>query len=338
MKRIIALICVFLLMFSLCSCAMLSGKSKDVERYRSQAQEKLDADDIEGAIAILEEGVAYTGDEGLKRMLDAARDLLKSQDLFTSASDTSSPEATSAPETAAAPETSAPETAAAPETTAPETTAVPETTAAPTAAPTAPPATEPKNLLDGFSSSELKTLNVFLSNFSEVFMGSYDSSNYSYYDVLNFCHLHFVINNSNYITFGSTEMWMSAANVDTAAKRYLGASVPHSGTYESSYGNYYRYESGNWYSPAASGESYNDFTIANSMTRNADGTYTVNFDVYSLELAIYFEIGMPAGLYNVRSASQCTYPIEYRYSGTAIIRDYTLSTGSASYQLVRYIT
>lgn len=194
------------------------------------------------------------------------------------------------------------------------------------------------NLIDGFDSSQRRTLNIFLSNFSEAFFGSFDRNSFDPYAVLSFCHIHFVINNSEYLDYGPEEMTMSAENADACLNRYLGISLPHGGRHESSYGTYYRYEDGYWITGTAMGESYNNFTIANDLRRNPDGTYTVHFDVYGLDLETYFMYDMPDELYSLRRADDCSYKIEYLYSGTAIIEDYTLSTGSASYRLIKYDT
>lgn len=71
MKRVIACLLALLLMFSFCACSEEeTGSDPIVQAYLEKAQEFMDADDLDSAVAVLEEGIANTNASELIEMLD----------------------------------------------------------------------------------------------------------------------------------------------------------------------------------------------------------------------------------------------------------------------------
>ena len=219
-----------------------------------------------------------------------------------------------------------PETKDFPYTSTPEATELPVTDVQPT---------EPEyvfhNMIQDLTDRQLYELNVFLSNFSEIQMAYYEDGISTGYDAVNFAFLHTIVNNYKAIVFDGSWMKISADTIEQYTNRFLGVVPPRQ-----TYGGYYEYVDGYYRVPAASGETYNHFTIANTVYENPNGTFTVYYDVYQLDYEVYFDKGMPDAVYHLRTANGSSYALTYEGSGSATIRPYTLSNGRESYQLIFY--
>lgn len=241
----------------------------------------------------------------------------------------------------ASPETepALPETEPAPPETEP---ALPETEPAPPETEPAPPETTPQenpDLTESFSREEWKRINLFLSNFSEVFFDDYsDASSDEGFDLLNYGYLHLKINDSAKIDYGPEYYSVSKENMDRCLSRFFGKTVP-GGEYSKTFGSYtqYIYFWDNAFQfPAADGEAYNNLSIVYQMEKTDHNTYMVWFDVYALDLEEYFDRGIADSYYSMTdSEAASSYSLEYCYSGRAEVRDYESGTFK-SYQLISY--
>ena len=96
MKRIVALIMAVVISICITACNSDTDKSKStVEQYKNVAQEYIDKGDIETAKKALEEGIALTNDEGLKKMLE---EISTVDEVKEESADVSSPEAEALPD------------------------------------------------------------------------------------------------------------------------------------------------------------------------------------------------------------------------------------------------
>lgn len=320
LKRILPLLLVLAL---LCAC---SGQEKQqendlAESYRNVAQGFLDKGDTASACKALEEGIERTGDEGLKQMLAAL---------------SAEPEQTSAPTTA---------TAATEPTTEPTT----ESTTEPTTEAMTEPIEEPTeeatakgpggSLTWGFCADDWYRINIFLSNFSEQYFGSF--SDYNAYAMVKFAYQHNKINQPSNVRYdsGSYCFTIDSTVVDQTLYRFFGCTVAHgkqSKTYSGGYTETIDYHDSAYYFPAASGEFNGYISVATWMTVNSNGTYSVSFDVYALDADVYNNYGISSDFYYLTDAEASSrWDLRYCYSGSATISDY--DGGSyTSYQLIDY--
>ena len=186
-------------------------------------------------------------------------------------------------------------------------------------------------------------VNVFLSNFSEQHMAPFHVANASDDQLLQFVHLYLKINHANLITYEAGEETISLADMNDNLQRFFARSVsPVEGqTYMLDAWNSFRYSGGRFRFTAADGESYNYFTVVDEMTRNADGTYTVRFQVYELGLEEYWNTpGIDGSFYRLDSDGvaamvwgERVIPVQ---GGTAVLRDYTKPNGVVTYQILDY--
>ena len=188
----------------------------------------------------------------------------------------------------------------------------------------------------------LYRINIFLSNFSEQGMQSFNSSTVSDDYLLRFINLYCKINHHNQISYIGGEECVSLQDANTYLNRFFTRSVsPYEGmTYYWDSWHTFRYSGGYFRYPAADGESYNYFTIVYEMTANSDGTYTVKFQNYELDLDEYWDhLGVDYSFYwlNNDQVAQLVWanrvtPVE---GGTAVVRDYVFN-GSTTYQILSY--
>lgn len=186
-------------------------------------------------------------------------------------------------------------------------------------------------------------LNLFLSNFSEVYMPSFTPTTATGAELLWYVERHLFINNNSEISYSDdgTAQRFSNVSAQNCLDRYFGVSLEpkdYSGTVckeERSYkyidGYFCNYRWG-------IGEAYNRFTIVSSVCKNSDGTFTAEFDVYEQSIDEYQMRGLTRDMYALRpdTVMQHVPAVTHRESGTAVVRPYTKNDGGASYQLVSY--
>ena len=182
--------------------------------------------------------------------------------------------------------------------------------------------------LENLSAEEIELLNLFLSNFSELYYENIDNGNAE--DMINFVVVNTKVNYKENILVDTSDghytEYISEEYMAKRIDRYFGVSIEPVST------EICTYENGRYYPEMSEGERFlNNFTKVISATQNPDGTVTVNYDVYGCDI----EFGLPPERYykGVGSAnldSGCTY----RYSGTAVLEPVYLGEGYANYHLI----
>ena len=182
-----------------------------------------------------------------------------------------------------------------------ETPTVPEITTAAPATVTMPQVTQPSNsinvLNDGVPSNryltatELKSVNIFLSNFAEVEFPNY-SYNYNYNDMINFAILHNYINGNSSCKVNGSQVSISGDTVKKNISRFFGTSIPLSSTDIASYmGDGYFYTDTGLlqnkirHSSSGYGKIYT-FVVIDSISLYFDGAYGVQFKIYKTNTPI----------------------------------------------------
>lgn len=188
---------------------------------------------------------------------------------------------------------------------------------------------------------QLYRINIFLSNFSEQQIKTFTTATCADDYLLRFVELYFKINENSRISLVAGEECMSLADANTYMKRFFGKTAsPYEGaSYLLDAWNEFKYSGGYFRFPAADGGSFNRFTVAREMTANTDGTYTVNFQVFELDLSEYWDKGMDNALYWLSNdevaalvSSKRVKPVQ---GGTAVVRDYNFN-GKSTYQILSY--
>lgn len=211
-----------------------------------------------------------------------------------------------------------------------------EPTEAPTAAPTEAPTTAPTeaptvpaqgNVIP-LTDTIRQRINVFLSNFSEQGFDHYPADNYN---LLQFGYMYCKINRSEKLGTTDSTYYVKKTDMDTFLKDFFGKTAPGQG-YDG-YGPYDSiiFENNAYHFPAADGECVDYLSIVSEMTKNSNGTYDVEFDIYLAEE------GTQSSYYKLTAEQAAkSGKLQWCGSGSAIVRDYTRSTGKVSYQLIRY--
>ena len=144
--------------------------------------------------------------------------------------------------------------------------------------------------------------NTFITNFVEVFFYEYNRDTADTERILDFAHIHIKINSSDSISYAKKgELSYETFTFDKAssvASKYFGILLsedeckklpaPPSTFGDQPAGPFY--EDGKIWYQAADGESHNLIGIVNSVTNNADGTQTIDFTIYSIELETYWQL------------------------------------------------
>lgn len=187
------------------------------------------------------------------------------------------------------------------------------------------------NILSEMDSPALREVNIFLSNFSETY---YDPSSGSFGDAegkIQFAYLHALINSYSLTFYENGYMGISATDVNSILKRFFGSTVPRETPRNS---QYWTYENGNFIMPAASGESYADFSIATKMIKRPDGNFDVTFNIYADPSAYGGNSIIDKTIYSLTD-SEVDAKYKYRGSGNAILKA-KVHNGRNTYELVSY--
>lgn len=133
--------------------------------------------------------------------------------------------------------------------------------------------------------AEHKKLNIFFSNFSETYVKAFDKGKISDSKLIHFGFNHNYINNTNRIKGesinGNAYSVISKEYVFESINKYFGIDMS-SHKLENGQkitGTALKYSNGNFYMPAASGETY-PFSQLTKLIDNGDGTMTAYVDVY----------------------------------------------------------
>ena len=188
------------------------------------------------------------------------------------------------------------------------------------------------DVLPSMSAAEKREINIFLSNFSEAFYDP-DDSYYTNPDEqkISFAYIHAKLNSPKKILWEGSYYGISAENVDAILYRFFGETVPHK---TPSGSKWWKYQNGKFLMPAADGESYPDFSIATNMLVNADGTYTVAFNVYSDDSVTGGDRLTDKTVYSLTDAEAAKKYTLTGY-GTAVVKA-KVYNGANTYELVSY--
>ena len=177
----------------------------------------------------------------------------------------------------------------APATPAPPTEAPQTPTPAPT---TAPPATVAPSAGAVKLDADLQyRINIFLSNFSEQGVLSFNSSNAADDFLIRFVRLYCKINHHDLITYENGEECLSLDTANLYLNRFFGRTI------EPVNGQEFMIDA--WHSFRFENGAFRFEAVVYGMTKNADGTYTVQFQNYELDLDEYWDKGMENSLYQL---------------------------------------
>lgn len=202
--------------------------------------------------------------------------------------------------------------------------------------------------LRSLSSGEQREINIFLSNFSEVWFHEYDLHTFEVgYDVfdtaeaedsqlINFVFNHLLVNGFSVLsqTSDGSEVYLSLSKINTYTQRFFGRNV----TLEGFVLPNYQVSSDKVYRTWGSGDTYNHMTVAEEMWLQADGTYVVKFRIYAAGVAYDAGPGSigDSSIYYLTPEQARTDPgVTYYRSGIAVVKPYR-HNGRDSYQLISY--
>lgn len=300
MKRLVSLFMVLALLLAFSGCSFFDGEELTAEEYLERAEELVEEGKLRRAESLLKRGIRKTDDnEELQAYLEIVQAMLEGDD----PSNGESVEGTRAP--------------------------VDETDAsqAPTQATQQTESPTGINMLDSFNAEEMYKINVFLSNFSEQGFQAYPCDDY---DLINFGYIYAKINNREVLGIEGYEYYVHKADMDSILNRFFGATAQVS---EGTATQWMRYSNGTYYFPAADGASYSYCTVATSMVDNGNGTYTVDFAIYE---GMEPHMSMSPFYSMTHAEAAVRTDISFKQYGTAVVRDYTRSSGAESYQLISY--
>lgn len=187
------------------------------------------------------------------------------------------------------------------------------------------------NLVNTFTTEQMREINVFLSNFSEQRFQAYPVD---IYDLLNFVYKHCEINRARLIRYSAGYAYIDLEDVNNILWEYFGRSVTPDGNYvcyNSTDGDDIVYKDGFMRYTAASVDSYGYVTIVTEMTENSDGTYNVLFNIYSVNATSLEKY------YKLRAEDVAQYSeMKLVATGSALVKTYQRTQSALAYQLVKY--
>lgn len=187
----------------------------------------------------------------------------------------------------------------------------------------------------------LYRINIFLSNFSEQQVKPFTSATCADDYLLRVVELYCKINHPGLISHSGSDECLSLTDANTYMQRFFGRTVsPYEGaSYLLDAWNSFTYSGGYFRFPAADGGSFNRFTVVYEMNANTDGTYTVSFQVFELDITEYFDHGMDNSLYWLNNDEVANLVWSGRVKpvqgGTAVVKDYKFGSVD-TYQIISY--
>ncbi|MCR5673722.1 MAG: hypothetical protein K6F87_08435 [Lachnospiraceae bacterium] len=181
-----------------------------------------------------------------------------------------------------------------------------------------------------------KKLNVFVSNFAEQGMESFDYGHPDLEKVTRFAYMWSKINKQSNIKVEGNYYCISFDLIKKIAEKYFALTVTEDELNGISWDeeNYGAFRNGKFYAPLADGETYTTLAIVSGANDFGSDTMRVEFSVYDLDLDIYFESteGISKKYYSM-SASEAVKSSDLTKvgSGYAIVRK-----DGDSYKLMYY--
>ncbi|WP_455539267.1 hypothetical protein [Terrisporobacter sp.] len=136
-----------------------------------------------------------------------------------------------------------------------------------------------KNIIGNYSNNELRELNVFLSNFSEVNFRNFSNKSIHREQLIEFAILHLMANDyqnsvkSAHDSNGGYYEYITDDSVQGSINKYFHFTVKNQSTY------YYKYENGVYILPNADGEMFPNFTQVKEIYKEGDSLRVIG-DVY----------------------------------------------------------
>lgn len=205
-----------------------------------------------------------------------------------------------------------------------------------------------KMALRRLSSDEQREINIFLSNFSEVWFHEADLYTFETHyepfetadaedaELIRLVFRHLLVN--GFSVFGQTsdgsEVYLSLSKINSYAQRFFGRNVSLEGFSLPGF----RVSGDRVYMTYGVGDTYNHMTVAEEMWLQADGTYVVKFRIYAAGTAYGAgpgAIGDSSIYYLTPEKARNDPGVTYYRSGIAVVKPYQ-HNGRASYQLVAY--
>lgn len=146
--------------------------------------------------------------------------------------------------------------------------------------------------------------NTFITNFVEQFFFDYDRDTASPEQIIDYIHVYLKLNSFSSISYETngdiTFETFTVEQAQSIASRYFGRlitddelnslSAPPSSYGDQPAGPYY--EDGKIWYEAADGEGRNRIGIVDSLTNNTDGTLTMEFTIYEIDLDVYRSLSL----------------------------------------------
>ena len=178
-------------------------------------------------------------------------------------------------------------------------------------------------------------INLFLSNFAEAGIEQYPCCNYH---KLRFVFSHCQINGVGDPVSANDYIEISRDTAESILNKYIGAVVTEDDDNANhvnctDFESFISFNGGSYSCPASQVECYAYAAVVDTMQKNDDGTYTVNYRVYKLdpEYSIYDY----SSIYKYTPAEALyDWNLSVVYSAEAIVKDFVRSNGQESYQLI----
>ena len=192
------------------------------------------------------------------------------------------------------------------------------------------------------SRDEQYCINVFLSNFSELWFWEYadyekfETRNASAGEMISFVYHHCWVNNQGVLSsrWGESGVYMTLDEINNEVGRFFNRSV----TLEDAASSGYHVEGDRIYNQVGIGETYDHMTVADAMWKKADGTYIVDFSIYQANDKYDAGpglIGDKSVYYLTPDEAKTDVGVLYYMSGVAEVSPY-LNNGKDTYQLISY--
>ncbi len=180
------------------------------------------------------------------------------------------------------------------------------------------------------SAEEHRKINIFFSNFSEMWFKDFDSNNYNLEDLIDFAYMNTKINNVPNIKYEDSYYYIDKINVEKTINKYFGLNISHKSVGK------FEYRNGRYYIPAADGDNYFGFSQVDKLIDNYDGTYTADISIYEYNDNNHDYDGVPGKYYYPKNTWEKSYD-EYKYYGSAVAKvKSAVVDGKNTYQLLDY--
>ena len=143
------------------------------------------------------------------------------------------------------------------------------------------------------NADEQYEINIFLSNFAEQSFKKYDTNNVDDLSLIYFAYVFTRLNNHHKVSIdkidGNYYETVTLSEINRVLDKYLEKKVSayegqiYVDEYTGGFNSKVFFQNGKLHFPAADGESFPEFAVVDEMVKLPDGTYKVEFNVYSIE-------------------------------------------------------